>query len=169
MRSSADQIPKSWPSVNNAAVILVPLEIWNGRGIVAEEEGVDERAARAVGSVVLFDAQGTLFTQRASVAFGDALGRTSSPERRPATLPAIKGGGTDLPTVRLEETECGEDVRLQFSTRQKVLPALFATDRASSCLWISTRLLSLFLLPTSSSPTTRSLIKSAARPRRHYF
>lgn len=83
---------KSWPSVSNAAIILVPLEIWKGRGIVAEEEGVDERAARAVGSVVLFNAQGTLLTQRASVAFGDALGRTSSPERRPATLPAIKGG-----------------------------------------------------------------------------
>lgn len=38
--------------------------------MVSAEKRVVERAARAVGSVVLFDAQGTLFTQRASVAFG---------------------------------------------------------------------------------------------------
>lgn len=88
--------------------------------MVSAWEGVDKRAARAVGSVVLFDAQGTLFTQRASLAFGEDLGRTSSPERRPCERSKVGHGPPDRPTGR--NGVWGSTSRLQFSTRQKVLP-----------------------------------------------
>lgn len=91
---------------------------------------------------MLFDAQGTLFTQRASLAFGEDLGRTSSPERRPCERSKVGHGPPDR---RLGETECGEDVPVSnFLTRQKVLPGFYLQPTASFCLWTSTRLLSLF-------------------------